>query len=404
MQVENSLKYKINSSFNKLKLYCEKEQYKGWDPYDGLNSKLFQALPIKKWDLARLAWIQFFKRSPVNFRKLFLVPKVYNPKGIALLLSGYCNLYRISLNKNIEFGTKEELLLKINNLAELILELQNKNYSGACWGYPFDWQARRLFLFPKGTPNVVTTTFCFNSLIEAFEITKNESYLNAALSSADFVLNDLKKTNYNDGFFFSYSPLKGNDTVINASLMGAMILSKCYTFNKNKYFIETAHTVVKTACSIQNQDGSWRYGMLPVQSWIDSFHTGYVLDAIHTYQQASNDLSFEQNSIKGLNYYLNNFFMNDGTPKYYNNKIYPIDIHSPGQLIVTLSRLRKIKENKSLAYKVTLWTIDNMQDKKGYFYYQMKKGISSKISYMRWSNAFMFYAISHLLLEETNEI
>ena len=30
----------IDNSFNKLKTYCEKEQFKGWDPYDGLNSKI----------------------------------------------------------------------------------------------------------------------------------------------------------------------------------------------------------------------------------------------------------------------------------------------------------------------------------------------------------------------------
>ena len=60
----------VSDSFNKLKSYCEKEQFKGWDPYDGLNSKIFSALPFKHWDLARLAWIQGFKRSPINFRKL----------------------------------------------------------------------------------------------------------------------------------------------------------------------------------------------------------------------------------------------------------------------------------------------------------------------------------------------
>ena len=77
------------SSFLKLKAYCEKEQYKGWDPYDGLNSKIFNALPFKYWDLARWAWIQAFKISPVNFRRLLLVPKQHNAKGIGLLLNGY---------------------------------------------------------------------------------------------------------------------------------------------------------------------------------------------------------------------------------------------------------------------------------------------------------------------------
>ena len=47
----SKLKSKIESSFLKLKSYCEAENFKGWDPYDGLNSKVFQALPLKHWDL-----------------------------------------------------------------------------------------------------------------------------------------------------------------------------------------------------------------------------------------------------------------------------------------------------------------------------------------------------------------
>jgi hypothetical protein len=398
--MENNLKYKINSSFLKLKYYCEQEKFKGWDPYDGLNSKIFQALPLKKWDIARLVWIQLFKRSPVNFRKLLLVPKVYNPKGIGLLLSGYCNLYKIASKGNFDYGSKEEILTQINFLCDKLIEIQNKNYSGACWGYPFDWQARRLFLFPKGTPNIVTTTFCFNALVEAFEITKNEIYLKTALSSANFVLKDLKRTTHNNGFLFSYSPIDGNNTVFNASLMGAMVLSKCYTYTKNKEYIESAKIAVDSVCNSQNLEGSWRYGMLPVQNWIDSFHTGYVLDAIQAYHNASNDFCFQESIEKGFDFYINNFFLTDGTPKYYHNKTYPIDIHCPGQFLVTLSKLGKTKQHIDLAKKVTLWTIDNMQDKEGYFYYQLKRGISSKISYMRWSNAYMFYAISYLLLDE----
>ena len=257
-----------------------------------------------------------------------------------------------------------------------------------------------MFLFPKETPTVVATTFCFNALIEAYEITKKELYLNTALSSANFVLKDLKRTKHNDGFLFSYSPLDGNDTVFNASLMGAMLLSKCYTYTNNKECIETAKIAVDAVCKSQNLDGSWWYGMLPVQNWIDSFHTGYNLDAIQAYQNASNDFSFQYNLEKGFDFYINNFFLIDGKPKYYRNKTYPIDIHCPAQLLATLSKLEKMEHHLDLAKKVTQWTIENMQDKKGYFYYQLKKGFSSKISYMRWSNAYMFYAVSYLLKSE----
>ena len=395
----SKLKSKIESSFLKLKSYCEAENFVGWDPYDGLNSKTFQALPIKHWDIARLVWIQGFKRSPINFRKVLLVPKEHNAKGIGLFLSGYCNLYDLALEGETAFGTKEDLLSKINELTNLVDELKNTNFSGACWGYNFPWQARRLFLFPKDTPTVVATTFCVEALFKAYEITKNEDFKNLALSAANFVMNDLNRTPHHSGFMFSYSPYKGNNTVYNASLLGAKTLSLCYKYSGEKIYKQTALKAVKAACDGQEKDGSWVYGLLPVQSWIDSFHTGYNLDAIRIYQECTGDHQFEENIKKGFDYYIQNFFEKDGMPKYYNNKTYPIDIHCPGQLFVTLSKLDKFKNNKVLADSVLNWSIQNMQSPKGFFYYQFKKLISSKISYMRWSNAFMFNAMSYYLKE-----
>jgi hypothetical protein len=83
--------------------------------------------------------------------------------------------------------------------------------------------------------------------------------------------------------------------------------------------------------------------------------------------------------------------------------VYPIDIHSPAQLIITLAKLGKFNEYKNLAEKVISWTIDNMQSDKGYFIYQINKYFSSRISYMRWAQAWMFYALSEYLLQFNSE-
>lgn len=391
----------IFSSLISLKDYCESEDFAGWDPYDGLNSKVFKATPLKNWDIARLAWIQGFKRSPINFRKLLLVPKEHNAKGIGLFLSGYCNIYKLQqISGNDQFDSQQKMLDKINYLSNILLSMQSKGYSGACWGYNFDWQARRSFLFPIGTPTVVATTFCATALLDSYEITKNEKYLETALSSAEFVVNDLTRHQCEKGFLFSYSPLDGNNTVFNASLLGSKLLSLIYKYTKNENYLELAKESIVACCDNQFKDGSWIYGLKATQNWIDSFHTGYNLDALITYKNISGDKSINENIDKGFHFYINNFFLDDGTPKYYHNKIYPIDIHCPGQLFITLSKMMKFEQYKTLASKVLDWTIGNMQDKNGYFYYQLKKGISSKISYMRWSNAFMFNALSYYLLEE----
>lgn len=394
-------------NFIKLKKYCEGEHFKGWDPYDGLNSRLFQALPFcKKSALCRLLIIQGFKRLPFNLRKLALVPKEYNAKGIGLFLSGYCNLYNTVLRFSYlekEIGSLPLIKKQIIELADLLISMQSMGgYSGACWGYNFDWQARRLFLFPKFTPTVVATNFCATALMEVYEITKDQRYLDIALSAAQFIVKDLHRAPYKGGFLFSYSPLQGNDTVFNASLLGARLLSFCYHYTGNEEYKKLAELSVKGCCAGQKENGAWVYGMLPIQSWVDSFHTGYNLDALIAYEEMTGDTKYHKYIEKGFDYYIKNFFEQDGTPKYYDNKRYPIDIHCPGQLFITLHRLHKFSEQKDLVKKVYEWTIKNMQDEKGYFYYQLKPGISSKISYMRWSNAFMFQALSCCLLNKEN--
>ena len=396
-------------SFIRLKSYCETEDYKGWDPYDGLKSKVANAfLPLKHSAILRLCIIQGFKRCPVNLRRIAMVPKDHNAKGIGLFLQGYCNLYKVIEKKGVAFkelGTTDEVLRKIRYLADLLLQMRSDKmfpgkFHGACWGYNFDWQARRLFLFPAYTPTVVATNFCATALMEAYEVTHDKRYLEVALSAAKFIIEDLHRSEYKDGFLFSYSKLPGNDTVFNASILGSRLLSYCYKYTGNETYKQLARKSIVACCAGQEEDGSWRYGMLPVQKWRDSFHTGYNLDGLIAYQENTGDNSFDENIAKGFDYYINHFFLDDGTPKYYDNQTYPIDIHCPGQLFVTLSRLHKFGAFRQTAAKVLQWTIDNMQDPNGYFYYQLKPGMSSKIPYMRWSNAFMFSALSFYLLEE----
>ena len=377
----------IKNSFNKLKDYCETEGFKGWDPYDGLNSKLFKAFKLDKVQFFRLAWIQLFKRNPVNLRSVTMVPKEYNPKGLGLFLTGYCNLYASE--------PKDEYLKQIDFLATKLIELQSKGFSGACWGYNFDWQSRAFFL-PKETPTVVATSFIASALIHAYEITKNKKYLEVALSSADFVMKDLHRTPKEEGFVFSYSPFD-NTCVYNASLLGSKLLARVYSYSKDETLLEAAKGSVLACTNVQREDGAWIYGEMDIQGWVDSFHTGYNLECISEYQRYSGDNSFQIHIDKGLHYYLENFFLEDGMPKYYDNKTYPIDIHAPAQLVATLSRLGVLQEHKILVEKVLNWTVEHMQESnKGYFYYQLKQGVSSKIPYMRWAQAWMFYAFSFL--------
>lgn len=385
----------INISFQQLKSYCERSDFKGYDPYDGLNSKLFQCIPfIPKLKWARLIWIQVFKRSPLNLRKWVGIKKEDNPKAMGLFLTGYCHLYHQD--------PQQAYVDKIAYFVSKIESLQSKGYSGSCWGYNFDWQAKAFFQ-PKYTPTIVASSFVANALLDAYEITRESRCLDMARSTCDFILKDLNRTK-GDGnsIAFSYSPVD-NSVVYNASLLGARLLARVYSITKETDLKNTATSAVQFCCAHQKENGSWSYGTLPFHQWIDNFHSGYNLECIADYIKYTGDETYAAALKKGFQYYIDTFFLEDGRCKYYSNHLYPIDIHAPSQLIVTLHKLNALEAHQAMAEKVLQWTIDNMQSPKGYFYYQINRYITSKIPYMRWSQAWMFVCFS-IYLSHFNKI
>ena len=50
-----------------------------------------------------------------------------------------------------------------------------KGFSGAAWGYSFDWQGRAFFA-PQGTPTIVPTAFAVRALLEAGEVFDRSEY------------------------------------------------------------------------------------------------------------------------------------------------------------------------------------------------------------------------------------
>jgi rhamnogalacturonyl hydrolase YesR len=325
---------------------------------------------------------------------LFGIRKAYNPKAMGLFLSGYVSLYK-------SFHRKD-YLDKISYFTSKILDSSTPGYSGQCWGYNFDWESRAFFL-PEYTPTIVVSSYVANALLDAYEVLSDEILLKTARSTCDFILNDLNRT-YDDkgNYIFSYSKFD-NSAVYNASLLGSRLLARVYYFTGEPELKAEAERSAASVCDVQNSDGSWAYGRLPFHQWIDNFHTGFNLECISDYMEFCDDKSFLNNLQKGFDYYSNTFFTREGVSKYYNNSVYPVDIHAPAQLVITVFKLGKFNDNRALVNNVLNWTIKNMQSCKGYFYYQVRKRYKIKISYMRWSQAWMFYALSTYLSLAKNE-
>ena len=75
-----------------------------------------------------------------------------------------------------------------------------------------------------------------------------------------------------------------------------------------------------------------------------------------------------------------------------------LDIAVDASAIVTLVEFRELDETSlSMAQNVARWTIQNLRDERGFFYYQRRRFYTIRKPYMRWTQAWMLYALARLL-------
>ena len=383
----------LEHAFDTLFEWCRRRDFTGDDPFDALNSRLFQATPLRHSRTARLLWTQFHKRSPLNLRRLALVPRQRNAKGIALFaLAALANFRR---RQTSETETEARALL-----ADL-WRMRIEGYSGAAWGYNFAWQSRNFFA-PQNTPMIVPTAFAARALLSAHETFATNQYLEMARSSCDFILKDLHRTNTAGGeVCFSYSPLDRTQ-IFNASLLAAETLAVVGRAMGRVELQELALRAVHFVLRRQNADGSWAYGVDPGQEWIDNFHTGYVLFSLSrvmkSFPQSEPEIGPALQS--GYQFWRERFFLADGWPKYYHDSLYPADAHAAATAIITLQELQELDPGAlPLAEKIAGWTIRNLRSPQGSFYYQRRRFYSLRAPYMRWTQGWLLYALGNLLEE-----
>jgi hypothetical protein len=381
----------LTHAHQELWQWCRRQGFAGYDPYDALNSRWFQATPLRHSRLARLAWTQFHKRSPINFRSLVRIPRERNSKGIALFALAAVAEFRRHPTSEAETEARE--------LLEDLMWMGLKGFKGAAWGYNFDWQSRSFFA-PRGTPTVVATAFAARAICEAAEVFSREEYLPFARTICDFILNDLNRSEEaGDEVCFSYSPLD-QTRVFNASLLAGETLATVGRLTGETSLCEWGMRAARYVIRRQHADGSWAYGGNDFQSWADNFHTAFILGSlsriIDSCEAARAEL--EAALFRGYEFWVDRFFLDNGWPKYYPEQLYPADAHSAASAIVTLVELRAhIPGTMVLADKVAAWAIENLRDNDGYFHYQRRRFHTVRIPYMRWSQAWMIYGLSRLL-------
>jgi hypothetical protein len=372
----------FQTAYDELFSWCRTRDFAGHDPFDALNSRLFQATPLAQSRNARFVWTQLVKRSPVDVRPVVRVPAERNAKGVAL--------FALALLANYRRVKTEEARQQARAMLAALLSMKIDGYSGAAWGYNFDWQSRNFFA-PRELPTIVATAFAARALVEG-------DLHEEARSVCEFIKKDLPRSVDNETeVCFSYAP-NSNTRVFNASLLAAEVLAS----TGEPELLDLAERATRYVVNNQRPDGSWYYGADPKQSWIDNFHTAYILFSMQRIiNSTSFGAEFQPALERGYEYWKNNFFLADGWPKYYHDDPYPADAHAAASAIVTFLECRGLdRDALKMAQKIATWTIQHLRDRRGFFYYQRRRFYTIRKPYMRWTEAWMLYALSHLLEEQ----
>ena len=380
-------KAEVYESICRLSDWLERNEFRGYDTFDGLNSKVLRPLTFENKFL-RTVLQQGVRRFPINLRPILGIAKSHSTKGMGFLARGFLRLHQATGNET----WKESATIAL----QWLMENQSPRYVGACWGNHFDYQSRSSYV-DKGVPSVVWTSLIGHAFLDAYDHFQKSDYLRTAVSASEHIIQDLGVHTEGESHCINYFPTS-NHQVHNANTLGASLLARTYSYTQNlKYFVHAQKAMQYTA-NYQKPDGSWWYGEAPNLRWIDNFHTAYVLDCFKYYGESTGDNRFEEALTRGYEYWKKTFFLSDGTPKYYDYKALPFDIQCSSQAIDTLVFFHnRDPENVSLALRIARRTIDEMQDRSGYFYYRRySKWLVNKTPTLHWGQATMLSALAGL--------
>lgn len=386
-----AIQTEVLRSLQRVQGWVERHDYKGYEPFDGLSS-WFRPLTFGNL-LAERILMQTVRQSPVNLRPLMGVKPKDSTKGRGYMAWGYLYLHQATGEK--------ACLAKAEACLDWLDHHKAPQFKFHSWSNHFDFSSRG-GRYTKDDPIIVWTSLIGQAYLEAYEQTGNERWLKIAESVSQWIL-ALPREKTPAGDCLSYLAHL-QSSIHNANMLGAALLARVSRHTGDAATREVARSAMAYSCSRQRPDGSWWYAEDPRYHWIDNFHTGYNLDSLRCYIDSTGDRTWEPQMMKGLDFFKARFFEENGRPRYYHDRTYPVDSQCAGQAIDTLALFSDLDPAcLPLACKVARWTIGNMQEPDGHFHYRHYPWGKAKTPMLHWSQGVIFKGLALLALKLKSE-
>ena len=256
----------------------------------------------------------------------------YKNRYIGLLPAATLTLYDFYLNNQLRIGyqkqeypvVRAQAVLALLNLykkeknddylkyakihIDWLLNNSSTGYSGYCWGTGFEIVISDTLIYDKNVPFSTNTPYILEALFNYYKITNDNKILNVLKSVYQFYEKDLLVLEENEQLLItSYGPFKDR-VVTNAVSYTMFAYSIFYQFMEDKAYIEKKiRKMYHFILSVQQADGSWFYAPYDKDSFIDCFHTVFVLKNIIKSQKVI-QLDANDTIEKGYNYIQDNFY------------------------------------------------------------------------------------------------
>jgi hypothetical protein len=311
---------------------------------------------------------------------------------------------------------------QLENAIHFLAELKRsrcRQFKEYCWGYPFDWVWHG-GTTKRQTPLITTTPYCYEAFLQVAELLEAEvrsqksevredllvEYKQILESIARHAAHDIKDFRTSESASScSYTPFFDEGGVVNAAAYRAFLLTGASKFLEKDEYWRIAERNLNFVLENQNPDGSWFYAIDGVRDFVDHYHTCFVMKALAKIHTLTGHPACLEALSKGIKYYLENLFDEDGLPKPFSKAprltVYKRELYDLAECINLCVLLRdRFPVLDTTLKNVVAHVLKEWMKRDGSFHSRKLYLGWDNVPMHRWGQAQMFRALA-LYLRET---
>lgn len=286
-------------------------------------------------------------------------------------------------------------------------ETRSSGFDRFAWGYPFNWETRTGTMW-AGTPMITTLPYVYEAFLECYNIDGQDRWLEIMRSIAEHALCDYRDHVVSaTASSCSYNPdPKDPGGVINASAYRAFLLTRAAVDFSERKYQAVAERNLNFVVEAQNDDGSWYYSIDGKRDFVDHFHTCFVLKALTKIEHLTGNSACTQAIERGVHYYLNNLFDEQGLPKPFSRRprltVYRRELYDCAECINLAVLLRGRFRELDAALDRLLGQLSTWQKRDGSFRSRQLLVGWDDVPMHRWAQAQFFRSLCFLISTDSS--